>query len=361
MSTERYAALAARLLRQHRSQRTSEAHARARGLATIESALASRQRRRVRRRRLGLGALALMACGFGATLVQDWRSVRAPDARPAVVVLASPTGSGASLVGWNGERSIAAPSELTLGSRVSTPARGGARLDMSTGTHIELGAEAVLSLQSHTELQRFSLIAGTMTARVTKLGPSERFVVDTPDAQAEVRGTAFTLEVLTLPQSCRGGARTRLEVHEGVVEVRAQGAATRVAAGEHWPRDCSREPATVDEKDARTQSTPELHEPSHADVTTPLRRASSLGDQNDLFERAARAERRGETRAALAGYESLIERYPDSALAEDALAGRMRVLRTSDVAAARQTAELYLQRYPVGFAREEARRLVQQR
>jgi FecR-like protein/outer membrane lipoprotein YfiO len=353
---DRYAALAARLLRSQSLRRAPDSGARARGLATIERALGAQHRRNVLLRRLAFAAAATIACVLGASIAL--RSSHAPIA--VVRVVASPVGSGAALVGWNGESPLGVASELTLGSRLTTPKGGGALLEMSTGSRLELGEETVLGLQSHTELQRFSLVIGQLRAEVAKLGQRERFVVDTPDVQAEVRGTAFTIAVLVPPHACRG-LRTRLDVHEGVVEVRTQGAAVRVGAGEHWPRDCAGEPASDVQRQRQPEHSIESHErddPPRVRASTPRQRESSLGEQNDLFERAARAGRGGDTAAARAAYSALLLRYPDSALAEDALAGLMRALRTSDHAAARRAAERYLQRYPGGFAREEARRIV---
>src|SRR5262249_49437272 len=72
-------------------------------------------------------------------------------------------------------------------------------------------------------------------ASVTKLQPGHRFVVATPDAEVEVKGTRFELVVDGEASRCEPGIRTRLTVQEGVVAVRHGGSEVRVAAGSLWP------------------------------------------------------------------------------------------------------------------------------
>ena len=83
-------------------------------------------------------------------------------------------------------------------------------------------------------------------------------------------------------------------------------------------------------------------------------RASALAEQNELFAAALSARRRGDTSAALGTLEKLITRYPSSALAENAMVERMRLLTG---APQRREALRYSRSYPRGFAREEAERI----
>lgn len=86
--------------------------------------------------------------------------------------------------------------------------------------------------------------------------------------------------------------------------------------------------------------------------------SSNLSEQNRLFEQSLAARQRGDTERALESYDQLIGTYPNSALAENAIVDRMRLLRGTDPEGARREARRYLERYPNGFARSEAVRLL---
>jgi len=68
----------------------------------------------------------------------------------------------------------------------------------------------------------------TLEAAVAKLKPGERFVVATPDAEVEVKGTRFELVVDGETSRCEPVLRTRLTVQEGVVAVRHEGREVRI-------------------------------------------------------------------------------------------------------------------------------------
>ena len=84
--------------------------------------------------------------------------------------------------------------------------------------------------------------------------------------------------------------------------------------------------------------------------------ASGLTLQNDLFAEGVARGRRGDTNGALRAYQELISRFPSSALAENAMVERMRLLAKSPMGALE--ASRYLARYPHGFAVREAKQLV---
>jgi len=207
---------------------------------------------------------------------------------------------------------------------------------------------------------------------VAKLSSGQRFIVATPDAELEVRGTRFKLRVIDLSESCGAGSRTRLDVSEGVVEVRvANQGAIRVNAGEAWPANCSK---TVDVPQvAPSPLPPAAHAATSApepkrDPRAPMRaavneaeaeRTSGLTAQNDLFAAGVARGRRGDTSGALRAYQELINRFPSSALAENAMVERMRLLAHTPTGALE--ASRYLSRYPRGFAVREAKKLVTER
>jgi hypothetical protein len=86
---------------------------------------------------------------------------------------------------------------------------------------------------------------------------------------------------------------------------------------------------------------------------------SNLEAVNRLFSEAKQARREGRDRQALAALDELLREYPHSVLAQEASVERFRVLsRLGRASEAQREANSYLERYPVGFARDEARRLV---
>jgi ferric-dicitrate binding protein FerR (iron transport regulator) len=367
MNTPRYAAGAAKLISKHLPRVTPGPIERERSIATIERAIRARTRRR---RWLGLASSVAVAAAF-VLAVQIDRLRRHPEPTPAAQVLikASPSGEGAALQAGDIARPLSPRAALQAGQRIETPVNGGAALQFSTGTSLALAGSSAFRVDSQGAIEHFSLQRGELSAHVAKLTAGQRFIVATPDAEVEVRGTRFRLNVLSQPQSCGAGTRTRLEVTEGVVEVRAFGKAIDVKAGEYWPLDCSVGPAQ------ETSGTPEPPPPPESvplarraartnSATAPaseaertLERASALAAANDLFAEGVAKRRQGDVSGALRAYQELLTRFPRSALAENALVERMRLLASTGDAAKVGEAKRYLARYPHGFAIKEAREL----
>jgi ferric-dicitrate binding protein FerR (iron transport regulator) len=375
MNMPKYSARAARVLAAERRVRSASAAARERGITTMQRALADARRRTVRRRAFGAGLAAAAAVGIWFGLSLTWSS--------SVEVVAFPVGQGGTVVDAVTAHRLESGSEVTDGGRVSTAVGGGARLELSTGTELRLDQQSALAVERSDEVQRFRLSEGALHAKVAKLGPGDRFIVATPDSEIEVRGTQFQLDVVGDEQACADGLRTRLRVTEGVVEVRHGGQTLRVAAGGHWPEQCEPpapsqdqevtadsavppEPAqpeapavSVPQHHAAPKAQPELAgTASSGEVQAAIERASALREQNELFSKGLQAKDQGDNGVALRAFGQLLERYPHSALAESALAGRMRILAGRDPVAARRAAERYLRGYPQGFARSEAEGLL---
>ncbi|HVJ19729.1 MAG TPA: tetratricopeptide repeat protein [Polyangiaceae bacterium] len=88
--------------------------------------------------------------------------------------------------------------------------------------------------------------------------------------------------------------------------------------------------------------------------------APSLAAQNELFQSAVRAERRGDDAAALAALDQLLTRYPGSVLAADARVRKFRTLtRLGRAGEAKAAAEDYVTKHPEGFAATEAGKLLE--
>lgn len=361
MNTPRYAAAAAKLLRQNLADVNPACADRTRGLATIERAMHARSRRR---RLFLLGASLAVAAGV-VTLATRLRSWPTPHTgSESIAINVTPSGQGAALARGDGEQPLTAHSSIGSGQRIETPADGGASLQLSTGTSMTLAGRTSFRVDSQGAIQRFTLQQGELEARVAKLLAAQRFIVDTPDAEVEVRGTRFRLRVIAQSESCGAGTRTRLDVSEGVVEVRAASLGTvRVKAGESWPAECAAiadatQLEAVQPPSAR-QATAARRREGRPATSAPLKeaeRASGLTAPNDLFADGVARARQGDSSGALRVYQELMTRFPSSPLAENAMVARMRLLSTT--AAGATEAKRYLARYPHGFAVQEAKKVL---
>jgi TolA-binding protein len=244
---------------------------------------------------------------------------------------------------------------------------------------MDLSGSSSFRVDSQGTTEHFTLERGRLSAHVAKLAIGQRFIVATPDAEIEVRGTRFRVQVLDQGEICGAGARSRLEVSEGVVEVRAADKTTSVSAGQRWPADCARAapglaPAAVSEPPALPVSTrPRISEAARSPAAASRRPNgssqvddsasharepdSTLTAVNDLFAEGVALRRKGDSEGALRAYQAVIARFPSSPLAENALAERMRILASRHDPRAAREADQYLSRYPQGFAASEARAL----
>jgi hypothetical protein len=227
---------------------------------------------------------------------------------------------------------------LPESSRVTTPAGGEALLEFSTGTKVTLGEASDLTLDAVDTRQRLYLANGRLSAHVAHVTKGSTFQVATRDAEVEVRGTVFSVEVVPPATECGHGATTRVTVEEGVVAVRFQGEEVLLRAGEQWPGACE----------------------ASAQVSVPSEpvESSSLAAQNDLFAQASALKRHGDAAGAVALYEHLLEAWPAGPLAESATVERMKVIAELNRVEGAKASRAYLAKYPHGFAREEAKRLL---
>jgi ferric-dicitrate binding protein FerR (iron transport regulator) len=351
----RYAALAARLLRERPAPKESRL-GRDVGISVVAHAVALRRKRRSARlfkAAAGLAAAAAIVLAFGA--------VR----RSAPSAAARCRGAGCATAGARD----ASRRGLDAGQSIVAPAGAPTSVVLASGTQIALDAKSVLECKDATATQRYALLRGGAHLHVAKLQKDERFLVDTPHAEVEVRGTVFDVKVEPPTDAC--GARTFVTVHEGRVEVRANGTGISLVAGEQWTSSCVRpEPLTADaaakQPAPATQPHPKTHsvwpemqapptpDPSSQAAADPNPNgASALSEQNDLYAAAEAARRTGRSTEALVLYARLLGAFPRGQLAESALAARARLLSHGDPASARAEAERYLAHYPTGFARAE--------
>ncbi|WP_394839670.1 FecR family protein [Pendulispora rubella] len=377
-----YADLAARALRRELTEDDAfepgqHGAARAQRIDAVRGAIRQRARRKMVARGAGAGVAVLAAAAAVALFARG---------RPAHVEAVAEASGEAAYVERDGAReALASGKKVQAGDHVVVPQGGHAALTLTTGTHLALEAEADLSVLSQNRHQIYWLAKGALQARVSKLGEGDRFVVRTPDADVEVRGTQFRVAAAEPHATCGNGSTTRVSVLEGVVVVRHGGVETPVAAGEEWPcasaasppqqpplvlppsrgegsgrgRDPGSDPGSDPGRaQGNARASAKRPPPAPAPVAAPETSTSDLSAQNDLFARATDQKRAGNARGALATFETFLARYPKSALAESAAVERWRLLTHIDRASARTAAKDYLDRYPNGFARADARALL---
>jgi ferric-dicitrate binding protein FerR (iron transport regulator) len=224
---------------------------------------------------------------------------------------------------------------------------GGATLGADDGTRIHLEKRTEFRVEALGRSQKYLLVAGAVRLDVAGLPPGERLAVVTKDAEIEVHGTSFRVADVPPDARCGEGTTTRVSVTEGIVTVRARGTMIAVAAGGAWPSGCDQAPNRAPAPAAPPVPATKKSAPS-----------SDLVAQNDLFAEAIAEKRRGRTEAAILAFQQLQTRYPASPLAESADAERLKLLRGHDPARAKAAAREYLSRYPGGFARTDATRIL---
>ena len=416
MTTSKLVRNAARLLAgaTREEPEVPSVESRAQAVTAIELALRARARAATRRRwmvGLAVAAGAAMLVFAGGLLL---RRGHGGESRPEgqhgpVAVVAHPSGEGTLVVGAGQREPLAEGRLLSAGSRVVTTPQGSVVLALSTGTSITIDAGSDVAVVQSGAQQRFSLRGGTLHADVARLQAGERFSIATPDAEIEVHGTAFSVQVVGPAAACADGTRTRVVVRHGVVTVRHDGATARLTAGDRWPADCEvpavagvapaepdvaplpgaperpvrggvgapreratvAEPAIVPPRPAPAEPVAPAPAPPGVGVSVapmpapvtpereaPARAVPSLAEQNDAFAVAMGQLRRGDRAGALAAFDRFLSHYPGGPLSESASIERMRILARIDQARAREAARRYLRAYPFGSARHEAQTIV---
>jgi hypothetical protein len=340
-------------------------------IVTLNRDLAERS---LRQRRQGWWLAAAALIGSVCLL---WLFARGPTSSAPVAV----TEAGVRLVA--GEASVsrggvlaplaAGPLDLSAGEPILiTRAGQQAELRLSSDTDLQLAAASRVGLERHDSARGFEervlLHAGGVALRVPKLGQRGQLAVETADSWVEVHGTQFSVRWVERPPLA---PFTEVQVKEGKVLVRSRDGQSRfLTAGEHWSSNT--QPSAPEASAA--ESTPALvvapvpvpaapeppvaaPAPSARAPKPPAVSASELAAQNRLLEGAELARKNGLPALALERLDTLMQRYPEAELAHNARVQRFRLLwsmgRQPDaVRAARE----YLERYPHGFAREEAQR-----
>ncbi len=342
----------------------------------IRRQAAARRQRRVLVPAFALSAAAAVVLGFWATASSEIRA------------FASPRQAGASMLVSGRAVPVGALTPLEVGAELRTETRGGVEVSLTTGTKLQLEPNGVLRLASLNQDQQFRLNSGRLAVQVHKLSAGERFRVFTPNATIEVHGTKF--QILVDPAHLCSGSATQVEVSEGMVSVDVNGQSLSLRPNERWPVACtSPRPSPVSEPEppsSQVKATPvpakagpapsrSVHRKSEVankaaapvasvavkqmPLTPPARAdASTLAAQNDQFTSAVSREKAGDTMGALAAYEDFLQKYPNSALSENAAVGRLRMLSKTNPVRARESAQSYLKAHPLGIGRAVALKLI---
>jgi len=344
MTDDFYARAAARLLANKLPadpNQRSDDESRAVSVAAIEREILNLARsRRARSPRIWLAAAAGLALVVGVGV--GWHIARLPGAPQRVSVHVEGQRANYTLLRGAVTETAVEVTEMLPGDRVQTNAGSGTTLVLSTGTRVAIAGQSDVQLRELGASQRFWLESGGVRATVAKLGPRERFLVQTSDSEIEVHGTVFSVKVE--PYAVNGG-RTRVCLEEGVVIWRQAGRETKMIASDgHWVGcEATAAEAGLAPAGAATDGSyverPKFNNRAGLGMaqskvrTVPVVAAkpsgrSSLAAQNDLFSAAMTAEREGDLALASARLEELLARYPDGSLAESAKAEVARLRRS---------------------------------
>src|SRR5262249_2157943 len=160
---------------------------------------------------------------------------------------------------------------------------------------VEEGGDLAIVEQASSQI--FSLAVGAMRADVAKLSPGQRFLIRTPNAELEARGTSFRVARIRGEASCEDGLTTKLAVYERRAAAPDHRGATRgpgqdgVGAGP--PRAA---PAPISNA---TPPVPETSAGEDRPLTGSVRPApppQGLQPVNDLFAEAMDAKAKGDKR-----------------------------------------------------------------
>jgi hypothetical protein len=263
------------------------------------------------------------------------------------------------------EQTIAGTGEAPLGpgDELRTGSDASVRASLPTGAVVDVGPWARLRFAatgSGTAVRdRLDLVEGRIEVRVPKLRAGDEVRVRTEDATVVVHGTKFSVE-RTAASGGQPGA-TRVTVTEGVVAVETRSGERTLTAGMELVTP------EVPAADARAAGAPQapVLTPAPLDTTgepSPVASPgprSTLGAENALLSEAMRLRRGGQSERALTVVDAFLSRYPGSPLTETARVERLRALEdTGATDRLGREAQRYLTDYPLGYARQEASRML---
>jgi hypothetical protein len=338
----------------------------------LGSAITAEGRRARRRRALPwLAAAAAMALGVGGAGAGSVHHAAGASNAPAAAVERTRAGEARLVAGdvsvrRNGEATPLRAGEVFVGGEsVSTAAYSVAELGIASG-RAELEASSELTFVAPTSSERrLRLGSGSVDVDLPhKLEGGKHLIIETPNVEVMVIGTAFTVAV----GSEHGAASTHVRVRRGTVWIMHGGKQRAVLhAGDQWTS-----PVATTAVDAATEPVAQAPVAERAVHARPRRGApaarvseksrvvdkGTLEEENRLFQAGLTARNGGDAGGAADAFASLLAHYPRSVLREQALAEQFRAQeRAGRGSAAAVAARRYLASYPNGFARADAERI----
>jgi hypothetical protein len=320
------------------------------------------ERRRARRAHLWpwlyVAAAGVLAVG-GAVGWSAWRA-------PAVVTASAEPNAGEarSVAGdvtvRRGEQTspLRVGDVLVGGEVLATAAQAVAEIGIDAGRAELEGSSELLLVRPTAKERRLRLGVGTVDVDLPrKLAAGKHLVVETPDVEVLVVGTAFTVDV-----DRTGAASTRVRVRRGTVWIMQGGKQRAVLnAGDDWSSATLARSAVPVATEVAAVA-PVKQGPARGSSRLGAAKRSSdrgtLEEENRLFQAGLSARNAGDHGGAAEAFAGLLSRYPRSVLREQALAEQFRALeRAGRTSAATVAARRYLAGYPSGFARADAERV----
>jgi len=205
--------------------------------------------------------------------------------------------------------------------------------------------------------ERLHLLDGSLRVHVRRQGAGERFVVDLPDGELEVRGTTFEVSV-------EEGATSSVRVEEGAVALRVGGLGERLlSAGEAWAAGrggAARAPASAPMTEA-VAGAERRGAPSTAARSARAPKSVPSAQDDDARQYAAGVSllTGGQFAKAAKALDDFARARPLAPQAEDAsFLEAVALARAGRVDAAALAAKHHLDAYPGSFHAKEASILV---
>jgi hypothetical protein len=277
-------------------------------------------------------------------VMRDLATGVASPARPRWVLAAAGVAVAvAGLVAWRVAARSSVPGTSVV---VGTPAELRAPVESPSVPSAQAfaGSVGALAASRWTQtredgVERVLLEAGWVRIHVRPQHEGERFLVEVPDGELEVRGTTFEVTV-------ENAQTTGVHVDDGVVELRLRGRdPERLAAGDLWPASA---PVVA------TATTVARPAPSVPARLEPVRDGAA-----EAYKAAMQLLLAGRDAEAAAAFEAFLLAHPGAPQSEDAsYLEAVALARAGRTDAAALAAEQHLRRFPSSFHTKEAAGLV---
>jgi anti-sigma-K factor RskA len=262
------------------------------------------------------------------------------------------------VLGWRAAAAVAlvfllgVGGALTVVGRAGAPPRGSASASKTSAAPVAILAEAFAGSVAaapdarwtqarNAGIERVDLSEGTLHLSVRPQAVGERFLIELPDGEIEVRGTTFDVTV-------EEGTTRRVHVAEGLVELRLRGQdVVHLGPSESW-QPPSRPIAQAPVRPSAERSPP----PSPPGI-------AGEADSALAYVEAVRLLRDGRNDDAAARFHAFLLSHPSSAQAEDAsFLEAVALARGGRTDAAALAGEHHLAGFPRSFHAREAAILV---